>query len=162
MCTWKKVEAMNLFGCLCQNAQPINTQCWTTLNIPSIKCVHCVWESTSRDSLHLLFHAALDWGGVSREFFELLCVECFDASKDGLFRRFKDSPQALVSWAKHARRHSKPWSDLRQHTNCLTNSSSPLLHPGTSQPQKSTTLETKTFWVCREAGGEVSLWECHG
>ena len=39
--------------------------------------------------------SALDWGGVSREFFELLCVECFDAS-NRLFRRFKDNPQGLV------------------------------------------------------------------
>lgn len=38
----------------------------------------------------------LDYGGVSREFFELLCVECFDTTS-GLFKRFKDSPQALVS-----------------------------------------------------------------
>ena len=38
----------------------------------------------------------LDWGGVSREFFELLCVELFDAS-NGLFMRFNaDNRQALV------------------------------------------------------------------
>ena len=41
--------------------------------------------------------AGLDWGGVSREFFERLCVELFDAS-NLLFRRFnEDNPQALVS-----------------------------------------------------------------
>ena len=39
--------------------------------------------------------SALDYGGVSREFFELLCVECFDPS-NRLFRRFKDNPQGLV------------------------------------------------------------------
>jgi len=60
-------------------------------------CTLCLEINEQGFTPNLLFHAALDWGGVSREFFELLCVECFDASKDGLFRRFKDSPQALVS-----------------------------------------------------------------
>ena len=39
---------------------------------------------------------ALDWGGVSRELFQLLCTSCFNCT-NGMFRRFKDSPQALVS-----------------------------------------------------------------
>ena len=39
----------------------------------------------------------LDWGGVSREFFERLCVELFDSS-NLLFRRFnEENHQALVS-----------------------------------------------------------------
>lgn len=38
----------------------------------------------------------LDWGGVSRELFQLLCTSCFNCT-NGMFRRFKDSPQALVS-----------------------------------------------------------------
>lgn len=39
----------------------------------------------------------LDWGGLSREFFELLCAQLFDVS-DGLFMRFdRDNHQALVS-----------------------------------------------------------------
>ena len=50
--------------------------------------------------LIFIFCTGLDWGGVSRECFELLSVECFDASK-GLFKRFKDNPQALVSLALH-------------------------------------------------------------
>lgn len=37
----------------------------------------------------------LDWGGVSREFFELVCVRCFDPTYK-LFQRFSDNPQALV------------------------------------------------------------------
>lgn len=37
----------------------------------------------------------LDWGGLSREFFELLCVHLFDASNQ-LFMRFNDNNQALV------------------------------------------------------------------
>lgn len=36
-----------------------------------------------------------DCGGVSREFFELLSVECFNTA-NGLFRKFSDSTQALV------------------------------------------------------------------
>ena len=45
------------------------------------------------------FHVlvGLDWGGVSREFFERLCVELFDSS-NLLFRRFnEENHQALVS-----------------------------------------------------------------
>ncbi|KAK6183620.1 hypothetical protein SNE40_011062 [Patella caerulea] len=38
----------------------------------------------------------LDWGGVRREWIELLCAELFDPSCSGLFRRFEDSPQGLV------------------------------------------------------------------
>ena len=44
-------------------------------------------------SLSLL--SGLDWGGVSREFFELVCVRCFDPSYH-LFMRFGDNPQSLV------------------------------------------------------------------
>ena len=40
--------------------------------------------------------SGLDWGGVSREFFELVCVRCFDPTYK-LFQRFSDNPQALVS-----------------------------------------------------------------
>jgi len=41
--------------------------------------------------------AGLDWGGLSREFFELICVNLFDASNK-LFMRFSDeNHQALVS-----------------------------------------------------------------
>lgn len=43
----------------------------------------------------LVFQTGLDWGGVSREFFELLCVRCFDPLYQ-LFKRFSDNPQALV------------------------------------------------------------------
>lgn len=39
----------------------------------------------------------LDWGGLRREWFELLCTELFDPSRSGLFMRFSNSPQALVS-----------------------------------------------------------------
>ena len=39
----------------------------------------------------------LDWGGLSREFFQLICVELFDASNK-LFMRFsEENHQALVS-----------------------------------------------------------------
>ncbi|XP_064603718.1 apoptosis-resistant E3 ubiquitin protein ligase 1-like [Liolophura sinensis] len=38
----------------------------------------------------------LDWGGLRREWFELLCTDLFDPTESGLFTRFTDSPQALV------------------------------------------------------------------
>ncbi|XP_070180625.1 apoptosis-resistant E3 ubiquitin protein ligase 1-like [Littorina saxatilis] len=38
----------------------------------------------------------LDWGGLRREWFELLCTELFDPARSGLFMRFSTSPQALV------------------------------------------------------------------
>ena len=42
--------------------------------------------------------AGFDLGGVSRELFLCLCDELFGAdSTDGLFMRFNDSPQSLVS-----------------------------------------------------------------
>ncbi|XP_013414095.1 apoptosis-resistant E3 ubiquitin protein ligase 1 [Lingula anatina] len=39
----------------------------------------------------------LDWGGLRREWFHLLCINIFDPSKSKLFRRLKkDDPQGLV------------------------------------------------------------------
>ena len=53
--------------------------------------------STSLIPLLVYILSGLDWGGVSREFFELVCIRCFDPNH-GLFMRFKeDDPQALVS-----------------------------------------------------------------
>ena len=47
----------------------------------------------------LLFYflvAGLDWGGLRREWFELLCVALF-AHENKFFTRFnKDDPQAMV------------------------------------------------------------------
>ena len=43
------------------------------------------------------FFTGLDWGGVRREWFELLCRALF-AHESGFFTRFNpDDPQALVS-----------------------------------------------------------------
>ncbi|KAI1295618.1 Apoptosis-resistant E3 ubiquitin protein ligase 1 [Halotydeus destructor] len=39
---------------------------------------------------------ALDWGGVRREWFELVCVNLFDPSHSELFHRFKNDKQGLV------------------------------------------------------------------
>lgn len=50
--------------------------------------IGCIWIDTC--------HAGLDWGGVSREFFELVSVRCFDPLYS-LYMRFSDNPQALVS-----------------------------------------------------------------
>ena len=41
----------------------------------------------------------LDWGGLRREWFELLCTELFDPARSGLFMRFSTSPQGMVSLA---------------------------------------------------------------
>ena len=42
-------------------------------------------------------YIGLDWGGLTREFFELICVNLFDTS-NRLFMRFNDeNHQALVS-----------------------------------------------------------------
>jgi len=44
-----------------------------------------------------LFCSGLDWGGLSREFFELMSVELFDTSNK-LFMRFNEEDhQGLVS-----------------------------------------------------------------
>ncbi|KAK2167204.1 hypothetical protein LSH36_31g04034 [Paralvinella palmiformis] len=38
----------------------------------------------------------LDWGGLKREWFEMLSTEIFDPTKSGMFIRFNDDPQALA------------------------------------------------------------------
>ena len=40
---------------------------------------------------------ALDWGGVRREWFELLTAELFDPERSGLFKRLQSDNQGLVS-----------------------------------------------------------------
>ena len=40
--------------------------------------------------------AGLDWGGVRREWFEVISHQLFDGSESGLFTRFLDDSQALV------------------------------------------------------------------
>ena len=51
-----------------------------------------------------LCYVGLDWGGVSRELFQLLSIKCFDPSYK-LFRRFSDNPQSLV-------RNGRKWAWL--------------------------------------------------
>ena len=53
-----------------------------------------------------LYYVGLDWGGVSRELFQLLSIKCFDPSYK-LFRRFSDNPQSLVS-------NGRKWAWLEQ------------------------------------------------
>ena len=53
-------------------------------------------EYTITNMYFCSFLAGLDWGGVSRELFGLICVQLFDPHY-GLFMRFKNDPQALVS-----------------------------------------------------------------
>lgn len=45
----------------------------------------------------VMFALGLDWGGLRREWFELLCVELFDPSNSDFFHRFTSDTQGLVS-----------------------------------------------------------------
>ena len=47
-------------------------------------------------TVQLMLHEGLDWGGLRREWFELLCLKLFDPHETGLFTKFKDDKQALV------------------------------------------------------------------
>ncbi|KAK7493478.1 hypothetical protein BaRGS_00015378 [Batillaria attramentaria] len=38
----------------------------------------------------------LDWGGLRREWFELLCTELFDPARSGLFKKLSSSSQSMV------------------------------------------------------------------
>ncbi|XP_041353724.1 apoptosis-resistant E3 ubiquitin protein ligase 1-like isoform X2 [Gigantopelta aegis] len=49
-----------------------------------------------RFEITFLDEPGLDWGGLLREWFELLCSELFDPSCSGLFMRFSDDSQGLV------------------------------------------------------------------
>lgn len=42
-----------------------------------------------------LFHAGIDWGGLRREWVELICASLFEP-ENGLFCTFHDKRQALV------------------------------------------------------------------
>ena len=97
---------------------------------------------------------------MSRECFELLSVECFDASK-GLFKRFKDNPQALVSPTLHKKTfefsdtlssiHACTYTHAHNVKYFLFSSPVPYLllillsASGTSQPPEITTVEDETF-----------------
>lgn len=48
-----------------------------------------------RRVVNLTWPAGVDWGGVRREWFSLVCASLFDA-KFGLFVPFGDSPAGLV------------------------------------------------------------------
>lgn len=41
--------------------------------------------------------SGLDWGGLRREWFELLCTELFDPANSDFFHRFTSDTQGLVS-----------------------------------------------------------------
>ncbi|XP_071079014.1 apoptosis-resistant E3 ubiquitin protein ligase 1-like [Haliotis cracherodii] len=49
-----------------------------------------------RFEINFIGEEGLDWGGLRREWFELLCTELFDPSGAGLFTRFTDDSQGLV------------------------------------------------------------------
>ncbi|XP_060068994.1 apoptosis-resistant E3 ubiquitin protein ligase 1-like [Ylistrum balloti] len=49
-------------------------------------------------TFHIVFvgEPGLDWGGLRREWFEMLCTELFDPSRSGLYTRFTEDSQGLV------------------------------------------------------------------
>lgn len=44
----------------------------------------------------MIFILGLDWGGLRREWIQVLSTELFDPDKSGLFTRFTDNAQGLV------------------------------------------------------------------
>ncbi|OWF42185.1 apoptosis-resistant E3 ubiquitin protein ligase 1-like [Mizuhopecten yessoensis] len=46
----------------------------------------------------------LDWGGLRREWFEMLCTELFDPSRSGMYTRFTEDSQGLVHPTPSSRR----------------------------------------------------------
>ncbi|KAJ8721167.1 hypothetical protein PYW07_001942 [Mythimna separata] len=75
----------------------------------------------------------VDWGGVRREWFSLLCGQLFD-SKFGLFVSFHDSPTGLVHPNPDRPPHLKVSPTCRQHTRALC--PPPLAHrPRAPQPR---------------------------
>ncbi|CAL1527790.1 unnamed protein product, partial [Lymnaea stagnalis] len=74
-----KVERSNLLRSSYKVTKPLNV---------------CDW--CRRFEITFVGEQGLDWGGVSREWFELLCKELFDPSCSQLFTRFTDNPQGLV------------------------------------------------------------------
>ena len=78
--------------------------------------------------LHSWSCAGLDWGGLSREFFEQICVQLFDASNH-LFMRFSDeNHQALVRSHPH---HSTPSPSLHSLPHHLPSPPTPPSLPST-------------------------------
>lgn len=57
-------------------------------------------------TFHIVFvgEPGLDWGGLRREWFEMLCTELFDPSHSGLFKRFTEDSQGLVHPSPTSRR----------------------------------------------------------
>ena len=57
----------------------------------------CIFLDISIHPLWCIMFSGVDWGGLQREWFELLCKALF-AHENGFFTRFNaDNPQALVS-----------------------------------------------------------------
>ncbi|XP_033735725.1 apoptosis-resistant E3 ubiquitin protein ligase 1-like [Pecten maximus] len=57
-------------------------------------------------TFHIVFvgEPGLDWGGLRREWFEMLCTELFDPSRSGLYTRFTEDSQGLVHPTPTSRR----------------------------------------------------------
>ena len=74
---------------------------WTEARNNKYKDVNINSDILKFDSFSnkLVSISALDWGGVRREWFELVCYNLFNPEGSGLFRRFKEDNQGLVSSA---------------------------------------------------------------
>jgi hypothetical protein len=63
--------------------------CLITLNNLFKLQTFCIYK-------HLLLPTAIDWGGVRREFIEIICAALFEPVEGGLFCTFHEKRQALV------------------------------------------------------------------
>ena len=82
----------------------------------------------------------LDWGGVRREFFTLLCCELFESS--GLFTRFSEDHQALVRWKDYL------WCSVLPISTCIA---CLQVHPNPNRPSS---LKLKYYEFCGKVIGK--------
>ncbi|KAK3093591.1 hypothetical protein FSP39_017830 [Pinctada imbricata] len=90
----------------CQEIRKLQKSGTVTLKIDrsnllyrSYRCTKSFSESDwyKNFQLHFIGEHGLDWGGVRREWFEVVCTELFDPSRSPLFVRFsKENSQGLV------------------------------------------------------------------
>ncbi|KAI0220593.1 Apoptosis-resistant E3 ubiquitin protein ligase 1 [Lamellibrachia satsuma] len=81
----------------CHDRLVIKVSRWNLLET-SMKATKHFSTSEWCKNFEIIFQGeeGLDWGGVRREWFEVVCLQLFDGNKSRLFTRFKDDPQALV------------------------------------------------------------------
>lgn len=89
----------------CQEIRKFQKSSTTILKIDRSQLLYCSYRATksfdSSDwfkSFQICFtgEQGLDWGGLRREWFELLCTELFDPANSDFFHRFTSDTQGLV------------------------------------------------------------------